>query len=104
MFSTSPVYGLTLTAWFFSRQTGWAQAVPNSHYSTGDAYLLRETPCKDIDCAVRIRVVRSDALVPTIESTMDTIGFTLCAAYVACLARELLGVFYNADTLASGLE
>jgi hypothetical protein len=35
---------------------------------------------------------------------MDTNGFTLCAAYAACLARELLGVLYNADTIASGLE
>ncbi|MDD1677936.1 MAG: hypothetical protein LUO93_01970 [Methanomicrobiales archaeon] len=34
---------------------------------------------------------------------MNTIGFTLCAAYAACLARELLGFFYNTDAFEPGL-
>lgn len=34
---------------------------------------------------------------------MDTIGFAYCAAYAACLARELLGPLHNADAFEPGL-
>src|SRR5512139_3328909 len=34
---------------------------------------------------------------------MNTIGFALCAAHAASLARELLGFFYNADAFEPGL-
>jgi len=65
--------------------------------------LLREIPFKDIDRAVHVSVDHGAALVANIESAVNTIGSALRAAYRACLARELLGFFYNADTFEPGL-
>jgi hypothetical protein len=65
--------------------------------------LPREISFKDVDCAVHIGVDYGTALAANIKATMDSIGFTLCAAHAACLACVVLGFFYNADAFKLGL-